>query len=173
MTDQLTQLAMKYGTDKWGKHHYTPVYYELFSSKRNLIKKVLEIGVGEGPSLRMWQDFFPKCQIFGAEIDPQRLFTKDRIQVIPCDQSSLSDLENLIELIGSDIDIVVEDGSHIPQDQIFTCLTLMPKLKKEVIYIIEDVAEPTIVNQFSSYDCKVITVGKRYDDRLIVVRNYE
>src|SRR6266404_3715009 len=171
-TYQLSKLAMKYGTDKWSrKHHYTPVYYKLFSDKRESVKKVLEIGVGEGPSLRMWRDFFPNAKIYGAEIDPNRIFEDGLIKVYKCDQSSRGDLEALIKEISSDIDFVVEDASHIPADQVFTALNLMPLLKNEAVYIIEDVSDPNIFQQFGEYDCEMITVGGRYDDRLIIVRN--
>lgn len=171
MQDELTKLAIKYGTDKWGKHHYTPVYWDLFNKRRSDIKKILEIGVGEGPSLRMWRDFFPNAQVYGAEIDEKRIFKDDRIEVFKCDQASKSDLESLIKKTGSDIDIVIEDGSHIPFHQIFSCLTLMPLIKNDAVYIIEDVASPEILTQLEGYFCKMITVGKRYDDRLIIVKN--
>lgn len=171
--DKLSKLAIKYGTDKWSrKHHYTPVYYKLFNKQRKSFKKVLEIGIGEGPSLRMWRDFFPNAKIYGAEIQDNRIFEDGAIKVYKCDQSSLKDLKALIKEIGTDIDFIVEDGSHIPEHQVFTCLTLMPLLKKEAVYIIEDVADPSIFEQLSAkYDCEILTVGNRYDDRLIIVKN--
>ncbi len=169
--DPLSELAIKHKTDKWGKHHYTPVYYELFKNKNTQIKKMLEIGVGEGASLRMWQDFFPNAKIYGAEIDPKRVFKEKRINVLKCDQSSLSDLTNLIGFIGNDLDFVVEDGSHKPEDQIFSCLSLMPYLKKQCLYIIEDVADPAIINKLDQYNCQIKEVGTRYDDRLILVKH--
>lgn len=171
MTDPLTQLAQKYRTDKWGKHHYTPIYYELFRDKRLTTKKFLEIGVGEGAGLKTFAEFFPNASIYGAEIDPQRVWREDRIQIFLCDQSSTSDLESLIQKTGPDIDLVIEDGSHLPMHQITTCRTLMPLLKKDVIYIIEDVANPEIMDQLKDFDCNLITVGTRYDDRLLSIRN--
>lgn len=171
MIDQLTKLAIKHKTDKWGKHHYTPYYYDLFKDKQKTTKKIIEIGVGEGASLRMWQDFFPNANIYGAEIDLKRIFEDGSIKVFKCDQSSEKDLIALIKEVGSDIDFVIEDASHKPEDQIFTCLTLMPKLKRDVIYIIEDVADVTIIEKLSVYDCEMITVGERYDDRLIIAKH--
>ncbi len=171
MNDELSKLALKYRTDKWGKHHYTPIYYELFKDRQKSVEKVLEFGVGEGASLRMWRDFFPGATIYGAEIDPKRIFKSKSIKVYKCDQSSKKSLLALIKKTGSNIDFVIDDASHIPQHQVFTCLTLMPLLKRGVIYIIEDVADANILEKLNGYDCKMITVGKRYDDKLIVVRN--
>lgn len=173
---ELCELAYKYGADKCPrlKHSYTPFYYNLLKDRRLTIKKVLEIGAGEGASLRMWRDFFPNAMIYSADNQDNRIFKENRIEVIRSDQSSKQDLVDLIAKTGSDIDLVIDDGSHIPQHQVFTCLSLMPLLNKDVIYIIEDVAEPSIEKQFTNYDRQVpelVRTRPRYDDRLIVIRN--
>ena len=179
---ELCDLAAKYGTDRHpgAKHGYTPFYYGLFKDRRESVKKILEIGVGEGAGLRMWQDFFPNAMIYGADNDTGRIFKKDRIHVFKCDQSVKEDLKALIELTGSDLDFVVDDGSHKPEDQVLTCLTLMPHLKKETVYIIEDVLDLGAVQDgLHEYRCFVPTLvparrkfnrwGHRYIDRLMVV----
>lgn len=169
--DTLTKLAIKHKTDKWGKHHYTPFYYNLFKDRRESVKKVLEIGVGEGASLRMWRDFFPNAMIYGADNDKSRIFIDPPIQVFRCDQSKTADLRRLIEKTGRDIDLVVDDGSHEPEDQLGTYLEVIQKLDKPSIYVIEDVADPQIVKDFcDDLDFQVIKCGKRYDDRLIIVK---
>lgn len=176
MNDELTQLAIKYKSDRHpgSKHSYTPYYYNLFSARRKEIKKVLEIGVGEGRGLRMWKDFFPNAFMYGAENMPERVFSEERIEIIPCDQAKKEDLLELLLKIGTDIDIVIDDASHKSEDQVSTCLTLMPHLKRDVIYIIEDVADPTIVSQLTKYNIEVPELRpkkSRYDDRLVVVRH--
>ncbi len=184
----LCELAYKYGTDKCPqiKHNYTPFYYKLLKDKQKSIKKVLEIGLGteyvwqkyptriDGASLYLWRDFFPNAQIFGADILTELVFKDGRIETFQCDQSKIEDLKNLIQKTGSDIDLFVDDGSHIPNDQVLTCLTLMPMLKKDVIYIIEDVADPTIAQNFKDYNCYSPTIrdSKYYsDDALLVITN--
>ena len=170
--DDLTQLAIKYGTDKWGKHHYTPVYYDLFQDKRNEVKKVLEIGPAEGAGLFMFRDFFPNATIYGLEVDEERvkkLQGMDRIIVYRADQGLMEDLA--IENFYDDIDIVIDDGSHNPIDQIFTFHAIMPYLKKGAIYIIEDVADTDIISILSTkYYIEVKELGNRYDDRLIIAK---
>lgn len=169
--DTLSKLGLKYGTDKIGKHNYLPLYYAMFNNKKNKIKKVLEIGVGEGLGLRMFRDFFPNAMIYGAEIEDNRIFIEDRIKTIKCDQTEVKDLRRLLKIIGTDIDIVIDDGSHIPDDQVFTCVNMMPFLNKKTIYIIEDVSDPNILDQLNFYyESKMIKLGDRYDDRLIIVR---
>jgi len=124
----------------------------------------------------MWQDFLPNANIYGADVDPLTMFKDGRIKTYLCDQRNKEDLENLIKQTGSNIDIVIDDASHDPSYQVSTCETLMPLLKKDVVYIIEDVANQGIERRLRSFDTTVISLrgshGRRYpDDKLIVVRN--
>lgn len=172
--NELSKLAQKYGADKWGKHSYTPYYWDLFKYKRNDIKNVLEIGAGEGASLRMWRDFFPNADIWGADNQKNRLFQEGVICVLEADQTVVEDLRRLIEVVINDIelDIVIDDGSHNPQDQLFTCMTIMPMLEKRVTYIIEDVADETIFKYLERfYDCTMNKFSERYDDRVITIKH--
>jgi len=169
--DKLSKLGLKYGTDKIGKHNYLPYYHKLFKDKRESVKKVVEIGAGEGLGLRMFRDYFPNAMIYGGEIDPNRIFKEDRIEVIECDQSKGEDLTRLVDKIGKDIDIWIDDGSHKPKDQAYTCRKMMPHLKDDVIYIIEDVADLSILKYFKDYAVDVVVLSKRYDDRLIIVKH--
>ena len=186
---ELDKLALKYGVDKCpqlGHHHYTPVYFDLFKDQRRKVKKVLEIGVGgpnnmlhipnykKGASLYMWRDFFPNAVIYGADILPELVFKDDRIETFLCDQTQLTDLENLITKTGRDIDLVIDDASHKPKDQIFTCFTLMPKIKKRVIYAIEDVVETSIIDELKKkYEVYYQKFKHKFGwcDRLVIVKN--
>ena len=175
----LEELGLKYGTDKGTKHHYLDVYYDLFKDKRNEVRKVLEIGVGEGAGLHMFRDFFPNAIIYGIDNQNDRIFEEVGIKVFKADQSSKDQLlEALDEILPgpNDLDLIIDDGSHKPEDQIFTCLTLMPHLRLgNTIYIIEDVADETIFNDLFNSNMewqgslRMIKVGKRYDDRLIII----
>ena len=184
---ELCRLAYKYGTDKCPqiRHFYTEFYYKLLKDKKESIKKVLELGTGcfetmstcpnyiTGASLHMWRDFFPNAQIYGVDILPETVFKKNRIETFQYDATSKEDLINLVNKTGSDIDLFIDDGSHNPKHQIFACLTLMPLFKRDVIYIIEDVGDPNIVNYLKDYDCHNVRKSKMREshDRLIVVKN--
>ncbi len=162
MTTPLCSLANLHNTDKWV---YTPFYYELLKDKRDSFKKILELGVGcpkvmkhvkdykAGASLKMWRDFFPNAQIYGIDIAPEAIFEEERIKTFLCNETNKEELVELIETIGNDIDLVVDDGSHNPRHQVFAFQTLMPLLKKDVIYIIEDVRFKGYVSRhLSNYD---------------------
>jgi hypothetical protein len=172
----LNDLALKYGTDKAPeiKHHYTEFYEELFQNKRGEVKKVVEIGIGTGASLRMWRDYFPNAQIFGADILPEALFEDDRITAIRCDQRNRSDLEWLVSRTGADVDLFIDDGLHRWYHQANTCKTVMPWLNRRVVYVIEDVHSPNdIIKELDGYAYEEIrdTRAIHKDDRLLLVRH--
>lgn len=192
MKTELCKLAYKYGTDKCPEisHPYTPFYYELLKDKQISIKKVLELGIGcpknmsgehyrTGASLYMWRDFFPNAQIYGADILPETMFKDDRIETFLCNERNNKDLEALIEKTGSDIDLFIDDGSHLVRHQIFVCRALMPLLKKDVIYIIEDSSYPNYVKEtLNEFDCYIPDLSNipllhrsRRTDNLIIVKN--
>lgn len=184
--DLLTNLAFKYESDRCPqiKHPFTPFYYDLLKDKKESIKKVLEIGVGyrdmdswrsycTGAGLFMWRDFFPNAQIYGADIDPRAVMSAERIKTFLCDQANKENLLSLIQQVGTDLDLIVDDGSHKTDDQISTCQTLMPIINKNVMYIIEDVKEPEIVAKaLSMFKLQIPKFRRRFgDDNVIVVTN--
>lgn len=181
--DELSKLAQKYGADKWGKHHYTPVYYEMFKDQRDKVLRVLEIGIGEGASLRMWQEFFPNAVIYGADIDPSRYVPvgdDSRIKIIKMDQSSghsiRKSLAPLLQL--TSFSLIIDDGSHRPSDQIFTASLILPYMSwfkdRKAFYVIEDIAETNdiavILGDYQKYDVEFKKCGKRYDDELAIIK---
>ena len=143
-TDLLTRLAIKHGTDKWGEHFYTPVYHALFRDIRLKELKVLEIGIGGfglrdfgGESLRMWAEYFPNGRIVGVDIHQKKL---DLPANVACERGSQNDLlflKRLTDKHGA-FDIVVDDGSHRPDDMIASFAFLFPRMSQRGIYVIED-----------------------------------
>lgn len=184
----LCELAYKYGTDKCPQisHPYTPFYYELFKDKIDSVKKVVEMGIGSrstmhyhqdhyvtGASLYMWRDFFPNAMVYGADILPETMIKSERIETFLCDETKKEDLEKLIAKTGTDIDVFVDDGAHARPLQIELCRTIMPMLKKEVIYIIEDVMWPNhVARALKEYNCVVpVFPNSRKKEAVIIVTN--
>jgi len=166
---KLCKLAERYGADKCPKinHNYTPFYYELFNKRKKDIKKVFEFGVGNmrqyshipgytlGASLRMWRDFFPNAQVYGADIVAESVFKDERLETFQCDETNAEQVIALMKKIGAeDIDIFIDDASHHVHDQRFLCETVMPLLKKDVIYVIEDTRRFRMLRkQLPQYNC--------------------
>ena len=179
---ELCDIAAMYGTDKCPqiKHPFTEFYYEMLKDKRESTRKVVEIGIGmmpplyiRGASLYMWRAFFPNALVYGADIDPSLLFNCDRIKTLYCDQNNRGDLIRLLESTGTDIDLFVEDGTHLPDDQIFTARIVVPMLDASTVYVIEDARHyEVIIDALSEFDCTPIRKRHRSwkDDCLVVVR---
>jgi len=138
----LTQIANRYMTDKGnlhdGKHNFTSAYDEVFNNIRFNIRSVLEIGILKGSSIRMWRDYFTNAEIYGIDIHQEYVNgvrDEDRIIAFKGDQSK--SLRNIIENIG-EFDIIIDDGSHQVNHQLFTFGDLFDKVKPGGFYIIED-----------------------------------
>jgi len=64
----LEQLADHSRTDKNTVHSYLPLYQNLLISRKESAKNVLEIGIWNGGSIKLWNDFFPNATVYGLDI---------------------------------------------------------------------------------------------------------
>jgi hypothetical protein len=146
---RLCEIAKRNGTDKKPEgHNYTPIY-DFYFSKMGKVNKVVEIGVGGGESLRTWKEYFLEAQIWGADISDQNLTNEDRIKSILCDQSKEEDLNRLLEDIGGEVDIFVDDADHQAEHQIYTAKILAPHLRIGGLYIIEDIQNSAKISVYA------------------------
>lgn len=124
--------------DKGTAHSYIDNYYQKkFEPIRFNQLNILEIGVSTGLSLEMWAEYFPNSKITGVEIKniPYKP-SNERINLV------IGDATNAKTFIGYDnFDIIIDDGSHLVGDQLISFAILFYKLKKNGIYVIEDVRE--------------------------------
>jgi len=135
---QFRKIGLK-GTDKYWHHNYT----HLYDKHLNLNKKpnILEIGVKRGASIKMWKDAYPKATITGVDIadvsnEPMVRKTNDFTLLL----GSQNDKEFLKEVAGhGKFDLIIDDGSHQPVDQIISFEALWGSLNKSGVYIIEDI----------------------------------
>lgn len=140
----LTDLAIKYKTDKHGIHFYTKIYEKYMLPKIDQEIGLLEIGVGGydepqkgGESLKMWADFFSKGKIFSLDYFEKKLNLGSRIKIFKGSQSNREDLMRIVNETG-ELDFIIDDGSHINRDVIYTFKTLFKFLKRGGYYFIED-----------------------------------
>lgn len=143
-SSELSQLALIYGTDKWGSHWYTQHYQRYFANWRKRRLNILEIGVGGyedlsygAQSLRMWKRFFPKSQIVGIDFYDKSHLSEHRIDVLQCDQTDARRISEISQRYGG-FDIIIDDGSHRNEHVIQTFNILFPLLKTQGFYCIED-----------------------------------
>ena len=140
-----------YGTDK-AYMGYQPFYERYFKPIKDKNIKLLEIGVQKGGSLRLWRDYLPKSQIYGIDIVGKfRKESGDRIQVCaPVDAGSREDLSKLIDDIGGDFDIMIDDGSHCMYDHQVSLGFLFKHLKPGGIFAIEDLSCQDFIYNFNT-----------------------
>lgn len=124
--------------DKW--HHYLAIYDRyLRPLAERRPQRVLEIGVQRGGSLELWRSLFgPQAVIHGLDIDPAcaALSTAD-LPVHVGTQDDVPLLHQIVHRMGG-IDIVIDDGGHVNDQQIATFEALYPLLSPDGIYICED-----------------------------------
>ena len=144
----LTDIANELHLDKGnkmpndGRHHgprlhFTEVYEKIFNPIRNETLKILEIGIESGKSLKMWKRFFSNSHIYGIDIKSCMYYDDINITTFRGDQSNRSDLESIIKSIGN-VDIIIDDGSHVVSHQQISFGFLFPYLNKFGTYWIED-----------------------------------
>lgn len=145
--DELSKIANKYASDKGtiapstGHHgprlHFTTKYSEYMEEIKNKKLTILEIGVGSGPSLKMWYDYFPNSTIHAIDVDNHSNKNNDRVITHICDQSNRDNLKILMEQIGK-VDIIIDDGSHVVEHQQISLGFLFQYVKDGGQYWIED-----------------------------------
>lgn len=165
--DRLTQLAQHHGTDKWGRHRYTPIYHSLLPQKT---KSLLELGVASGASILMWLDYFPEATVFG--VDRRLYHSHPRTCLYSFD---LSDIKNYEPVLAHRYNVIIDDASHRVSDQVTALAMLWPCLQPGGYYCIEDVADPaSLLLLISHFSIPVVHdlrgPHNEYDDVLVVLR---
>jgi len=150
----LEELGKKYKTRKVF-HHYLPVYEKYFNPIREKVKKVLELGILDGASLRMWEEYFPNAEIIGFDIKSSDV-KGDRIHTFKGDVSERDDLYYLIEEYGGDYDIIVDDCGHWQHQQQIAMGYLFRYIKPGGFFVMEDLTAGRDYKPY--YLCPIVPV---------------
>lgn len=131
-------MDKKKESDKVYWHKYIP-FYERFLPKN--VNKIVEIGVFKGDSIRFWNDRFSEAIVYGVDIiKEQDSWPKSSKNIyFQLDQADTVKYREALKVIGNDIDVFVEDGSHFPEHQKTTLVETIGCIKKGGIYILEDI----------------------------------
>ncbi len=139
----LAELAAKfYGSDPYRKPDvYLSEYHRLFEPLRQLPIRLLELGVHQGTSMRMWESYFPIATVVGldGEVKPEAFPTGGRFHFVHGAQDDPALLDQVIAIAGGSFDIIIDDCSHLGCHTARSFAHLFPKgLVAGGIYIIED-----------------------------------
>lgn len=123
--------------NKW--RHYFDIYHRHFARFRGQSLTMIEIGVFNGGSLRMWREYLgQQATIVGVDINPECMrFSEPGIDIVIGDQADRMFLRSLSERY-ADLAILLDDGGHKMHQQIATFEELFPRIRSDGVYLCED-----------------------------------
>jgi hypothetical protein len=139
-TKEMRTLGYKHQTDKITYHGYDRFYVSALQQWKNsnVPFEMLEIGIGDGCSARMWLEYFPNVKLTGFDRyqAPPSVTTLPRFTFLKGDLTNLSDLKR----IKSQYDVIIDDASHHPDHQLLLFNSLfVSNLNEGGLWIIEDI----------------------------------
>lgn len=136
----LNDIGLKYDADKSSRFHNYLDFYQEQLPDQSFKGRLLEIGIMDGASMKMWREYYPKAEIVGLDIyNKEHLYNDDwgvpkSIKLLQVNAT----VEPFVRELGM-FDVVIDDGSHFMHDQQRSFELLYYKqLNKGGVYIIED-----------------------------------
>jgi hypothetical protein len=128
---KISELFDLAGSDKNTRHLYGSFYDSVF----DLIhpKNVLEIGVLQGASATAFES--NGCRYVGVDMDPIEGF-----EIIKAKAPDFSPVVQYCGSTGIMFDLIIDDGSHDPNEQIAGYRSLLRYLNHGGFYIVEDLS---------------------------------
>lgn len=131
-------------TDKNTTHSYLELYEKLFEHKKETAQRVLEVGVQNGGSIKLWHDYFVNAQVYGVDIISydsmwEENKYKDRITLFPSTNAYDPNFVTKQLVSRGKFDMVLDDGPHTLDSLIAFIQLYTPLLADDGILVIEDV----------------------------------
>ena len=168
-------------TDKNSLHSYCDHFYETeFARYKDKAVKLVEIGVDQGGSLIMWANYFSNGHILGADLQWRGNCVEDckkyqNISLLQCNAYDYSFAANIPM-----VDILIDDGPHSLNSQLFTVKVLSNKINPGGILIIEDIENDANLQALINgvpFHLRPYTeikdlrdIKNRYDDLMLIIR---
>lgn len=170
----LDEIGRETGTDKSTLTHcYLANYEKYLAPLRDQEFVLLELGVGNGSSIRMWREYFQNAKVYGIDNNPgcaaEGIFIGS--------QTDTEFLDRVLQDIGTPM-ICVDDAAHYGPYTIQSFQHLFPKISNSGQYYIEDTAcfydktyglapdfgqgMSEVFNFFTSLACDVDVQGRGY-----------
>jgi len=182
---ELIQIVDNNRTDKNTNHSYLDLYQNLLCSKKDSARNVLEIGIFNGGSIKLWYDYFQNATIYALDIMEDifiyhELKGKDRIKLYPSTNAYDEDFfkTNLLDT-NNKFDVMLDDGPHT-LESMKTFIRLYSQLMTDDgILIVEDIQSidwiPALINEVPEHLKQYINVYDlrhkkgRYDDIVLTI----
>lgn len=136
----LNDIGLKYNADKSSRFHHYLDFYQQQLPDRSFKGRLLEIGVMDGCSMKMWREYYPEAEIVGIDIKDMSFMhnsdwqVPESVKLLELDGTKSKDMQPL-----GMFDIIIDDGSHYMKDQQKSFeLLYYNQLNKGGVYILED-----------------------------------
>jgi SAM-dependent methyltransferase len=176
----LSELGEKYGTDKSTTHSYLDIYEKLFEPLKNGPIQILEVGVANGCSLRMWLEYFPQAEVLGMDNNPSAIrdlveqtpeAMSGRFRTLICEQDNDTALAEWCR--NDEFDIIIDDAGHDPKKQMLSFMLLWRAVKPGGYYIVEDIINDSWADYWTTIPGAVVYKNHkagREDDILVIIQ---
>lgn len=134
----LTHIGFRNNTDKSYYHLFTEFYNDYFYKFKTSKINILEIGIYQGSSLKLLEEYFPNATIYAIDINKEYVNKKygEQIKTYHCSQDNFEEIDRIFKEIK--FDIIIDDGSHQTIHQHKSLGHMFSYLNKNGIYICED-----------------------------------
>jgi len=149
------------GPGIWKWDHYFDIYDRHFSKFIGQDVNIVEVGIFSGGSLGMWRDYFgPRAHIYGIDIEPAcRVYESDGTRIFIGDQSDRGFWRVFREQVPR-VDVLIDDGGHLPEQQIVTLEEMLPHIGHGGVYVCEDMHG--VNHKFAAYVYGLTTALNAY-----------
>lgn len=166
----LNEIGLRLNADKSSRFHDYLDFYESMLPGRDFEGRLLEIGIMDGLSMRMWREYYPKAEIVGVDIfNKDHLYNSDwnvpaDIKLLELDATKKKDMQSL-----GKFDIILDDGSHMTADQQKSFdILYKDHLTKDGFYIIEDLWTSHMKEYVNSKVTTIDWLDKKHEKGLFI-----
>jgi len=146
-----------HGPGLWKWRHYFSVYEYHLKRFRGTDVVIAEVGIYSGGGLKMWRNYLgPHAHIIGVDISERVMAYKDNPrygrpdQIFVGDQNS-SEFWTRFKQSVPRLDVLIDDGGHLPELQISTLKAIFDHLAPGGVYICEDIIVPAYGSEFMRF----------------------
>lgn len=181
----LEEIVDNSKTDKNTDHSYLPLYQTLLINKKESAKNILEIGICNGGSIKLWNDFFQNATIYAIDImniDDVWDEIKNNDKIILYTSNDAYDINFFMTNFfkyNIKYDVIIDDGPHTLESMKTFINLYTHVMTDDGILIIEDVQSlewiDILKNEVSDYLKPYIhiydlrSIKNRYDDIVFTI----
>ena len=174
-------------TDKNTIHSYLPLYEKLLISKKETAKNVLEIGIYNGGSIKLWSDYFTNANVYGLDImnieNVWEVIKNNEKIILHTSTDAYNNDFFITHFLNKNIkcDFMLDDGPHTLESMIQFIKLYSQIMTVDGILIIEDVQSwdwiDTLKNEVPEHLKQFIKIydlrpnKNRYDDIVFTIDN--